>query len=89
MHLAGTLTGLGVTAYGLVRGRRRYLAALPLTGYGTAWPARFLIEGNDPAAFGHPLWSLRGDVRMITAMPAGRDPELVETAVKWLKKQRS
>lgn len=29
VHLTGTLTGLAVTAYGLARGRRRYLAALP------------------------------------------------------------
>lgn len=46
VHLTGTLTGLAVTAYGLARGRRRYLAALPLIGYGTAWPAHFLIEGT-------------------------------------------
>lgn len=38
VHLSGTLTGLAVTAYGLARGRPRYLAALPLIGYGTAWP---------------------------------------------------
>lgn len=84
VHLAGTLTGLTVSAYGLARGRKRYLAALPLIGYGTAWPAHFLIEGNNPATFGHPVWSLRGDVRMITTMLAGRDAELEETARTWL-----
>ncbi|MYS23134.1 hypothetical protein GA0115240_148011 [Streptomyces sp. DvalAA-14] len=83
VHLAGTLTGLAVTGYGLARGRRRYAAALPLIGYGTAWPAHFLIEKNNPATFGHPAWSLRGDVRMITTMLAGRDSELAETAAKW------
>lgn len=89
VHLVGTLTGLGVTVYGLARGRRRYLAALPVIGYGTAWPAHFLIEGNNPAAFGHPLWSLRGDARMITTMLAGRDAELAETAAKWANEQGS
>jgi hypothetical protein len=84
VHLAGTLTGLAVSAYGLARGRKRYLAALPLIGYGTAWPAHFLIEKNNPATFGHPAWSLRGDVKMITTMLAGRDAELAETAQKWL-----
>ncbi len=84
VHLAGTLTGLAVSAYGVARGRRRYLAALPLIGYGTAWPAHFLIEKNNPATFGHPGWSLRGDVKMITTMLAGRDAELAETAAKWL-----
>jgi hypothetical protein len=84
VHLAGSLTGLAVGAYGVARGRPRYLAALPLIGYGTAWPAHFLIEGNNPATFGHPGWSLRGDVKMITTMLAGRDAELAETAEKWL-----
>lgn len=84
IHLAGTLTGLAVSAYGLTRGRRRLLLGLPVIGYGTAWPAHFLIEGNNPATFGHPLWSLRGDARMIATMLAGRDYELAETAQKWL-----
>ncbi|MFE4645964.1 Mpo1-like protein, partial [Streptomyces sp. NPDC056730] len=34
LHLTGTLTGLAVSAYGLARGRKRYMAALPLIGYG-------------------------------------------------------
>lgn len=84
VHLAGTLTGLAVAGYGLARGRTRYAAALPLIGYGTAWPAHFLIEKNNPATFGHPAWSLRGDVKMITEMLAGRDVELADTAAKWL-----
>lgn len=88
VHLAGTLTGLAVTGWGLARGRARYAAALPVIGYGTAWPAHFLIEGNNPATFGHPAWSLRGDVRMIATMLAGRDAELAETAQKWLAANR-
>ncbi|MCX4774034.1 DUF962 domain-containing protein [Streptomyces sp. NBC_01285] len=40
VHLTGTLTGLAITTYGLARGRKRYAAALPLIGYGTAWPVR-------------------------------------------------
>jgi hypothetical protein len=84
VHLAGTLTGLAISACGLARGRRRLLLGLPVVGYGTAWPAHFLIEGNNPATFGHPLWSLRGDAKMIATMLAGRDHELAETARKWL-----
>ncbi|KRV48712.1 hypothetical protein AQ490_23845 [Wenjunlia vitaminophila] len=88
VHLLGTLTGLAVTGYGLARRRRRLLAGLPVIGYGTAWPAHFLIEKNNPATFGHPLWSLRGDVKMIRTMLAGRDRELAETAEKWLAEHR-
>lgn len=83
VHLAGTLGGLAVAAYGLGRGRRRWALALPLLGYGTAWPAHFLIEGNNPATFGHPLWSLRGDGQMITMMLTGRDAELSRIARAW------
>lgn len=89
VHLTGTLTGLAIGAYGLARGRRRYLAALPLIGYGTAWPAHFLIEKNNPASFGHPAWSLRGDAMMIAAMLTGRDAELGEIADKWLAENAS
>lgn len=88
VHLAGTLTGLTLSAYGLVSGRRKFLPALPVIGYGTAWPAHFLIEKNNPATFGHPLWSLRGDAQMIRMMLAGRDHELAETAAKWLAENR-
>ncbi|MCX4631067.1 DUF962 domain-containing protein [Streptomyces sp. NBC_01443] len=84
VHLTGTLTGLALTAYGLACGRKRHLAALPLIGYGTAWPAHFLIEKNNPATFGHPAWSLRGDAQMIRMMPAGWDAEPAEIAQKWL-----
>ena len=83
VHLTGTLTGLAISAYGLARGRKRYLAALPLIGYGTAWPAHFLIEKNNPASFGNPGWSLRGDAKMIATMLAGRDAELGDIAIKW------
>lgn len=88
VHLTGTLTGLAVSVYGLARGRKRYAAALPLIGYGAAWPAHFLIEKNNPATFGHPAWSLRGDVQMIRMMLAGRDGELAEIAAKWLAANR-
>jgi len=45
---------------------------LPVLGYGFAWPSHWLIEGNNPASFGHPLWSLRGDLRMLRLTWAGR-----------------
>ncbi|WP_406509522.1 Mpo1-like protein [Streptomyces sp. NBC_00212] len=88
VHLAGTLTGLALSAYGLARGRKRYALALPLIGYGTAWPAHWFIEKNNPASFGHPGWSLRGDRQMISMMLAGRDRELGEIAAKWLAENR-
>ncbi|MGA4722243.1 Mpo1-like protein [Fictibacillus nanhaiensis] len=41
-----------------------YLLLAPLVAYGIAWFSHFFIEGNKPATFGHPVWSLRADFRM-------------------------
>ncbi|MEO7262563.1 MAG: DUF962 domain-containing protein [Jatrophihabitantaceae bacterium] len=84
LHFAGTVTGLALTTFGTLTGRRRLMAALPVLGYGTAWPSHWLVEGNNPASFGHPLWSLRGDFQMISMMFSGRDRELTLLARDWL-----
>jgi hypothetical protein len=83
IHLAGTLTG-AVTAAALVgSGRRAGVAAFPVIAYGAAWTSHFLVERNRPATFGHPLWSLRGDVTMIATMLRGRDAELAALAARY------
>jgi hypothetical protein len=71
LHFVGTTLALGAVALGLRRGRRRWLALAPVVGYGPAWIGHFLVEGNVPATFGHPLWSLRADFRMYGKMIAG------------------
>jgi hypothetical protein len=84
LHFAGTVSGLALSVLGVLTGRRRLTAALPVLGYGTAWPAHWLVEGNNPASFGHPLWSLRGDFQMVRMMFGGRDHELTIIAKDWL-----
>ena len=84
LHAVGTLSGLALAVVGLLTGRRRLLAALPVLGYGVAWPSHWLIEKNNPASFGHPLWSLRGDAQMISMLLGGRDRELTLIARDWL-----
>jgi hypothetical protein len=72
LHFGGTTLALGALALGLSSRRRRWMLALaPVVGYGPAWIGHFLVEGNVPATFGHPLWSLRADLRMYGKMLAG------------------
>lgn len=49
-----------------------FLALAPLIGYGFAWYGHFFVEGNRPATFGHPFYSLAADYRMLFLMMAGR-----------------
>ena len=49
---------------GLLTRRRAFFLAAPVVGYGFAWVGHFFVEGNKPATFKHPLWSLRGDLVM-------------------------
>jgi hypothetical protein len=72
LHACGTLIGLAIFLGALITGH--YLWALlwiPI-GYGFAWTGHFLIEGNKPATFGHPWWSLISDFRMLALMLTGR-----------------
>lgn len=80
VHVAGTLTALACLTGALVTRRRSLAAAAPLVGYGAAWASHFLIEKNRPATFKHPLWSLRGDLRMLRLTLLGRMEEEVARA---------
>jgi hypothetical protein len=76
LHFAGTHLGAAAATVALVRRRPAGLLALPLISYGVAWGSHLAIDKNRPASFEHPLWSLRGDLRMIVMMWQGRDDEL-------------
>jgi hypothetical protein len=85
LHLTGTLLGASTAVLGFAATRKlRALAAFPLFGYGFAWPAHFLVEKNNPATFGYPRWSLRGDMQMVAMMLRGEDATLQEIADSWL-----
>ena len=49
-----------------------FLIAVPIIGYAFAWSAHWFVEKNKPATFGHPLYSLLADYRMVFLMMAGR-----------------
>ena len=55
-----------------------WLLGVPVVGYAFAWYAHFFVEGNEPATFQHPLYSLFADYRMLFLMMAGRMDEHVK-----------
>jgi len=74
LHVAGTTLSLAFLAAGLAalsRDQREsdsrvlpWLIGAALAGYGPAWVGHFVFEGNRPATFEHPVWSLLADLRM-------------------------
>jgi hypothetical protein len=71
LHAVGsTLALAAVVLAALVNGW--FLVAAPLIGYGFAWFSHFFVEGNRPATFGHPFYSLAADYRMLFLMVTGR-----------------
>ncbi|KAF5773741.1 putative 2-hydroxy-palmitic acid dioxygenase Mpo1 [Helianthus annuus] len=51
-----------------------FVFLVPLVGYGIALysHSHFYLEGNIPATFGHPVWSLLCDYKMFGLMLTGQ-----------------
>src|SRR4051794_37457933 len=71
LHFVGTSSAMVLAAYGILGRKLWPLLAAPVVGYGCAWIGHFFIEGNVPATFGHPLWSLKADFVMWKKMLEG------------------
>ena len=72
LHFLGTASGLSLLGLFLLRGAGVLLPLALVCGYAPAWIGHFFIEKNRPATFRHPLWSLRGDLRMFFLFMTGR-----------------
>lgn len=71
VHYAGSLFAVAALVMGALAADWRWLVAAPLVGYAFAWAAHLGIEGNRPATFGHPVWSLVSDFRMLLLWLSG------------------
>lgn len=63
-HFVGTTAAVACAAAGVLLRKKWLLAIAPTLGYGPAWVSHFFIEGNKPATFKYPRWSLRADFVM-------------------------
>lgn len=72
LHFVGTTSALLLIAATIVLSQPWLLVAVPFASYGPAWIGHFAIEGNTPATFEHPLYSLVGDFQMYGLMWTGR-----------------
>ncbi len=64
LHFAGTTAAMALVAGGVLTRRIWPILVAPVVGYGFAWVGHFFVEGNIPATFGHPLYSLKADFVM-------------------------
>src|SRR5260370_20696156 len=72
LHYFGTSWAAAAIAVAAVEGDWRWLLAAPVAGYALAWFGHFKFEHNRPETFGHPIWSLISDFRMLGMFLSGR-----------------
>jgi len=72
LHVGGTLLALVLAVAALASGRWRWLVIGAAAGYLPAWIGHLFFQGNSPATFRHPLYSLRGDFSMLAEVLTGR-----------------
>jgi hypothetical protein len=71
LHFVGTTAAILCAVAAAVRLDPWLLLAAAVAAYGAAWIGHVFVEGNKPATFRHPLWSIRGDIRMYVLMWRG------------------
>ncbi len=82
LHAMGSILAIVMVGSGFAVSRWFFLAA-PVTGYAFAWYSHFFVEGNRPATFGHPFYSLAADYRMLFLMMAGKmDAEVAKASTE-------
>lgn len=82
IHFVGTTAVMALLGYAAIRRKTWPLFVAPFVGYGPAWFSHFFIEGNRPATFKYPLWSLKADFVMWSKIARGTMDEEVARAVR-------
>ncbi len=80
MHYFGTALAVATLGTAAILANGWLLIGSLVLGYGPAWLAHFFVEGNRPATFRFPLWSLISDFRMVGLWLTGRLSKELEMA---------
>lgn len=80
LHAIGSILVLVIVGIAIWKSAWWLLLA-PVIGYGFAWYSHFFVEGNKPATFGHPFYSLAADYVMLVLTLSGRMDEEVRRAM--------
>lgn len=64
LHYVAATAAITIVTTAVCTGRWSLLLAAPLAAYSLAWLGHFCFEGNRPATWGYPWWSLRAEYRM-------------------------
>jgi hypothetical protein len=72
LHYLGTSFGVAALVIAGTGRDWRWLLAGPIIGYALAWFGHLFFERNRPETFGHPVWSLISDFRMLGLFLSGR-----------------
>ncbi|TFZ03301.1 DUF962 domain-containing protein [Ramlibacter rhizophilus] len=74
LHFVGSTLVLAILVYAIAAPQWWALLLMPVVGYAFAWTGHFVFEGNKPASFGHPFYSLASDWVMWWHMLTGKVP---------------
>ena len=72
LHYLGTSLAVAALAMAAFERDWRWLLAAPVIGYALAWLGHLKFEHNRPETFGHPVWSVISDFRMLGMFLSGR-----------------
>ena len=64
LHYLAALSVIALLVATAIKRDWSLLIAAPLAAYGLAWLGHFAIEGNRPATWSYPWWSLRAEFKM-------------------------
>ena len=80
-HYVGTGTATLLGVYAFVTMQFWLVPAAMIWGYLWSWIGHLVFEKNRPATFRYPLWSFRGDFKMLMLYVTGRLQPVLDKAL--------